>query len=501
MKQHLYTFVIALCIATSSLVGQVTLTPRAQVTVSPFEYNSTGDDFGATLTQNSRALYFTSDRGGSQTAFVTDNTNNVWQSPDELASAVNDGVHTGTVSLTPDGQTMVFASYKHNVGGVGRTDLYISRKVNGKWSEPQNLGPNVNSSAWDSQPSLTSDGTTLYFASDRDGGAGKADIYVSRWNGITWSRAEAVSALNTSADDMCPNIAPDNATLYIASDRPGTLGGYDIYTSRLKGGAFSKPINIGEPINSSSNEYFYMAYPNTNTANSQIAYFSSDRAGGSGGIDIYKAVPNPEMPNPVVVMRGIVKDAVTGKELGSTITITDLKTRKQVGTLKSDDETGEYFVTLTAGRSYSITAQSPDHVFYSERVDVPESEKGREVEKDILLTPLKDGSTRLLVFFDTDKADLKDESLPELDRVVDFLRSNDNVEVIIEGHTDDVGEDAYNMQLSKRRAESVKTYLSSAGIAAGRISSMGFGETRPKLKGNSEDIRAQNRRVEMKIKQ
>jgi outer membrane protein OmpA-like peptidoglycan-associated protein len=466
------------------------------IEIKPFEYNSSGDDLAPSITRNGTMMTFTSEGGSGQKLYILDNSNGRWQSPDEMEDVINSGKNTGSATMTSDGQYMIFASYEHDIKGYGRTDLYSSKKVNGKWQDVQNLGSAINSSSWDSQPSLSTDGTTLYFTSDRPGGQGESDIYVAkRQKDGSWSKAELVQGINTANDDMSPSIAPDNSTLYFSSNRQGSVGGFDIYTSRGKNGNFSKPINIGEPINTVSDEYFYTALPNSTTA-----YFASNRDGGKGGLDIYTATPNPEPPSPVVTMKGVVHDALTNKNLGANVVITDMKTRQRVADLRSDDVSGEYFVTLTAGRSYLVTATRPDYVFYSERIDVPATEQGHEVDKDIDLTPVGDlGSTRLLVFFDSDKSVLKDESLADLDRAVEFLQSNSGVKVRIEGHTDDVGDDNYNMQLSNRRAESVRAYLVEQGIDKQRISSIGFGESKPKIRGTTDEIRGQNRRVEMKI--
>jgi hypothetical protein len=465
---------------------------KKEVTVTPFSYNTSGDDFAPAIAQNGRQLYFTSENGKTQLIRFCQSKNGEWETPKEIDQDINSAIQVGSATLTPDGQYMIFAAFKHSLDGFGRTDLYSARKVKGKWTDVMNLGAGVNTEYWDSQPSLSS--STLYFSSDRRGGEGGSDVYVSRRQGVVWGKAEPLVGVNSSDDDMTPCIAPDNSTLYISSNRSGGLGGFDIYTSRLSGKSFSRPVNIGAPINSSFEEYYYVAVPNSSTS-----YFSSDRSGGRGALDIYKADPNPEMPAAVVTIKGIVRDADNKKVLGADIVLTDLKTRQKVSVLRSDDETGEYYVTLSAGRTYSITATRPDYVFYSERVDVPTEEKGHDVVNDVYLTPIGAGETRLLVFFDTDKADLKDESLPELDRTADFLKSNPELKVSFEGHTDDVGEDNYNMQLSQRRAESVKTYLLNQGIERKRVASSGYGKTRPKKQGTSDEIRAMNRRVEMKI--
>ena len=485
-------FLVGILCQTNSL-SQV-VSAKREVVVTPFAYNTSGDDFAPAIAQNGLQLFFTSENGKTQTIRFCQNRNGEWESPKDIEQEITTAKQAGSATLTPDGQYMIFAAFKHSLDGFGRTDLYSARKVKGKWTEVMNLGSGVNSEYWDSQPSLSSDGSTLYFASDRRGGEGGTDVYVSKRQGMSWGRAELLSGVNSSDDDMTPCIAPDNSTLYITSNRGGGLGGFDIYTTRLSGKNFGKPVNIGAPINSSADEYYYVALPNSSTA-----YFSSDRNGGRGALDIYKAEPNPEMPGAVVTMKGIVRDASNNKLLGADIVLTDLKTRQKVSVLRSDDETGEYYVTLSAGRTYSITATRPDYVFYSDRIDVPAEEKGRDIVNDIYLTPVGAGETRLLVFFDTDKADLKDESLPELDRTAEFLKSNPDIKVSIEGHTDDVGEDNYNMQLSQRRAESVKSYLVNQGIERKRVASSGYGKTRPKKQGTTEEIRAMNRRVEMKI--
>ncbi len=495
MKSFLFYAVLTFLLCTM-LRAQVSVQGNAQVVISPFQYNGPEDDFAPALAQDGKLLLFTQENDKTQRIMLCERDGQGWASPTNLGSEVNDAIQAGSASVTSDGQFIVFAAYKHSLVGFGRTDLYSARKVNGKWTDVRNLGAQVNSEAFDSQPALSPDGSTLYFVSDRSGGAGGTDIYVCHRRGKDWTKAELVgSGVNTSSDELTPSLAADNSTLYFASNRSGGQGGFDIYTTRYKAGTYSTPTNIGAPINSSADEYNYCAVPN-----STKAYFASNRSGGQGGIDIYMADPNPEMPDAVLTMHGIVSDANSGKPLGADLVVTDLKTRQKVAILHSDDQSGEYYVTLNAGHSYSITATRPDYVFYSERVDVPVAEKGRTVNNDIKLTPLaNDAETRLLIFFDTDKAELSDESMPELDRAVEFLQANPDIRVRIEGHTDDVGEDNYNLQLSQRRADAVKTYITQQGIEQKRVLTVGYGKTRPKVKGTTEEARSQNRRVEMKI--
>jgi outer membrane protein OmpA-like peptidoglycan-associated protein len=463
-----------------------------KVEVSPVEFNSSSDDFGSSMSQNGRLMYITSARSrDKQKVFVVERSSSGWKTPEELDGDVNDASQTGAVTLTPDGQFMIFSAFEHSVNGLGRTDLYSAEKIDGKWRNVQNLGL-LNSPAFDAQPSLSSDGQTLYFVSDRDGGKGGTDIYISKKSITGWSKPVNASQLNSEADEMSPVIAPDNITLYYASNRTGGEGGFDIYITKRSGDNFSASMNLRSPINTAADEYFY-----TSLANSTTAFFS--RTNANGDLDIMMAVPNPFPSEPVLLVQGVVSDAVTKAPLGSAITITDLKTGKKVADLRSDDGSGEYFATLTAGRIYSLTASKRGYVFYSERFEVPPSYKGNTVTKDISLFPLSQGSTRLLLFFDYDKSVLQDESIPELERVLEFMKDNPAVKVSFEGHTDDVGSDDYNDKLSDKRANAVKDYLTKAGIDGSRIKTKGFGKRKPLTKSTTDEARAQNRRVEMKI--
>ncbi len=468
---------------------------QPKVNIMPVDFNSSDDDFAPCFTQNGRILFFTSNRDGDQKIYYVERNSEGWSSPEELKGDVNEGAQIGSVTVTPDGQFMVFAAYNNGKEGQGRTDLFSARKVYGVWTDIQNLGPNVNSEYWDSQPALTSDGNTLFFVSDRPGGMGGTDIYMSTRTRDGWSKAVNIgSPINSEYDEMSPVMAVDNKTMTFASNRPGGMGGFDIYVSKYQGNNFTAPLNPGLPINSSSDEYYYVSQ-----TNSDIAYFSSDRGGGSGGLDIYMAVPNPYGSDAVVMVQGTVKDAMTDKPLGSKITVTDLHTGKKVADMRSDDEDGSYYVVLQPGKTYSITAQKDGYLFYSDKYEVDPTDTGHVENKDIFLSPLESGDTRLLIFFDFDKSDLKDESIPELERIVEFLKDNPNIKIQIEGHTDDVGSDDYNNKLSLDRANSVKNYLVNAGIDASRIKTVGYGKKQPLVKGTSDDARAKNRRVAMRI--
>lgn len=469
-----------------------TALPAQKLEIKSVDFNTDGDDFSTCFTNNGRFLFFTGDDGGGQRVLMTERTSGGWADPWEVGGDVNDADQIGAVAVTPDGQFMIFAAYDHKYASLGRTDLYSARKKYGVWTEVENLGTNVNSEYWDSQPTLTSDGNTLFFVSDRPGGLGGTDVFMSSRTKGGWSKAVPLpQPVNTPNDEMSPVMGGDNKSMTFASNREGGFGGFDIYFTKYNGNSFSKPSNAGQPINSSADEYFYASQQNTN-----IAYFSSDRAGGQGGIDIYMAVPNPFMSEGVVIVSGNVLDEQNKNPLGAKIIITDLKTGKKVADFRSDDQTGAYSVILQPGSVYSITATKEGYVFYSDKFEVPPTEKGREIQMDVYLSP---NSTRLLLFFDFDKTDLQNESIPELERVIEYLKDNPGQKIALEGHTDDVGSDDYNDNLSLNRANAVKNYIVQGGIDGSRITTKGYGKRKPLIKDTTEEARSRNRRVEMKI--
>ncbi len=491
----MWTAVVLVCMGCAVSLVHAQIQPRAvgrtvQVVPVP-ELNSSADDFVTGFARGGQEAYLTSSRTGNrQRLYRVSYEQGRWSEPERLGGALSDATHAGAATLTIDGNLMVFAAFQHELGGQGRTDLYIAERHGRRWTV-RNIGAGVNSSYWDSQPCLSADGELLIFTSDRPGGSGGTDLWMSRRQGSGWSAPMPLSRLNTAADEMAPVLAPDGRTLYFASNRDGN---FDIFVSRMQAdGSFGRAEKLAAPVNTSADEFFFVPIPGEDAA-------LLSRATAAGDLDVFRVVPNPEPPEPVLMVRGTVLDARSNAPLGgAVITITDLRTRRKLAELYSDEETGQYYVALPSGRSYSITASREGYLFYSERFDVGRDLRENPLTKDILLTPIEGGRTRLLVFFDFDKAELKEESFPELDRLVELLRAYPNLRVLIEGHTDDVGTDEYNDRLSQRRADAVKQYLVQNGIAAQRIETKGWGRRKPLVRGTTEEARAQNRRVEIQL--
>jgi outer membrane protein OmpA-like peptidoglycan-associated protein len=406
---------------------------------------------------------------------------------------LNTSENEGCATFTPDGLTMIFAAAGRS-GDLGSSDLYQADLLNGKWQNVRNL-TGLNSPAWDSHPSLSSDGKTLYFISDRDGGIGRQDIYVSSRVGDNWTTPQNLgSIVNSEGDEASPFIAADGRTLYFASNGCRGLGEYDIYITRNVGGVWTEPENAGTPINSAFDDMFYTAELGTDRA-----YLASNRSGTLGKLDIFAVEPNPFASAGVTIVRGQVRDAVTRAPLSAAVSITNLQSGEEVARFRSDDSTGVYLVVLQPGQNYSITAESQGYLFYSDVYEV-QKQSDQTLVHDIELNPSSTGKTRLLVFFDFNSAQLKRESSPDLNRAVALMQGAPDMIVTVAGYTDSIGSPQANQKLSESRARSVKEYLVQHGVAENRVQAVGNGELNPIATNATEEGRALNRRVEFQVR-
>ncbi len=476
---------------------QVPHHPEVIMTRLPQDINTTEDDF--CIIQGGDKTYLTSERKtgkGRQDIFAADeDLNRLVKDPHPQVHSVdelNTPENEGTMTFTPDGLTMIFAAANRD-DAVGSSDLYQADLIHGVWGNVRNLTA-LNTEHWESQPSLSSDGKTLYFVSDRDGGSGGQDIYVSTRIGDNWTTPQNLGPIiNTPGNEASPFIAADGKTLYFSSNgRPG-LGGYDIYVTHNIGGVWETPVDAGTPINTSHDEFFYSVQLGT-----QHAFVSSNRDSTLGGLDIFSVEPNPFAPGGVTQVEGYVTDALTKRPLGASISITDLSTSEEVARFRSDDSSGHYLVVLQPGKTYSITAEAPGYLFYSDDYTVVET-KDKRLRHDIALSPVASGKTRLLIFFDFNSATLKHESIPELNRAVALMKAQPNMHVTVAGYTDSIGTAAYNQRLSEARAHSVVEYLVAHGIAPNRLTAVGYGESDPVADNGTEEGRARNRRVEFQV--
>jgi len=415
--------------------------------------------------------------------------------------------------------------------------LYESKLKGENWSKPKPLNKNINTKYDETSISVSSDGKILYFVSDRPRdefgtpSKGGKDIFVSeRTDKGEWGPARNIGApINTEYNEEGVFIHPDNRTMYFSSMREGTIGGYDIFYSELDdNGNWGEPVNIGIPINTPEHDVFFIV-----TGNGRYAYMSSEREGGLGLQDIWRITfLGPEKPmvagtednliassNALIqtvvkqetvevkkvrltIMKGTITDADTGNPLESAIEIVDLEKDEVYATLESNASTGKYLISLPSGKNYGITARTEGYLFHSENVDVPASTSYQEIIKDIKLKPINVGATIILsnIFFDYNKATLRDISKAELDNLVRLL-TVDYPKMVIEigGHTDNRGSLEYNTTLSSNRAKSVVDYLIKHGVAKERLSYKGYAYQNPIDTNDTEEGRQKNRRVEFKV--
>ncbi|MBS1919329.1 MAG: OmpA family protein [Bacteroidetes bacterium] len=421
-----------------------------------------------------------------------------WDIAQPMPGDINTPENEGAQNISQDGQWLVFTGCNRR-DGFGSCDLYISYLTPQGWSEAINLGGTINTDQWESQPCLSPDKKDLYFASRRFGGYGGSDIYVSHMqpNG-KWGEPENLGpSVNTPGDEQCPFIHADNETLYFTSNYWPGYGDEDLfYVRKGPNGAWSQPVNLGYPINTINREGTLFI-----TADGKTAYYASDRSDSRGGLDIYSFELRPDIrPKKTLWVKGQVFDKKTGKGLPSSVELIDLASKELVSKIQTD-ETGNYLVTLPVGKDYAFNVSRKGYLFYSDNFLLSQHAPDSTYEKNIALQPIEVNAFIVLnnIFFDVNKYDLKPESQVELDKLVQLLNENPTLKVEISGHTDNIGTPAENFTLSNNRAKSVVSYLVSKGIAANRLSFKGYGETKPVADNSTDTGRALNRRTEMKV--
>jgi outer membrane protein OmpA-like peptidoglycan-associated protein len=477
--------------------------------------------------------------------------NTDWLPVQELNSTYNEFSPT----MSPDGTFMIFSSRRE--GGLGDNDLWISYFTNGKWQPPENLR-NLNTSFQDHEPFLTYDGTALLFSSDRDGGYGAGDLYVSFRNGKDWSAPENMGPVinsensekmpslsmdnhelffsripvdyaarklrseeiqiwhswetggiwslpeklpppvNMLSGDCAPRIMPDNKTLLFASQREGGFGGYDIWSVKRNGPDMDwYGLTNLIMLNTPGNDAYF-----TFTIDQQKLYVSR-QALGKKDFDIYEYTVKEEISNPTITLQGRITNTADGKPIEAELIVESATNGGEQFTINSAPKTGQYSVSLPKGGQYLITMEVEGFMFHSEMLDLTELPASRVVKRDIGLQPLKAGFNFIIntIYFDGDSYVLRKESFPTLDRIAELMKDNPNLRILVKGHVAEVeGYSKTDSQvLSEQRANAVKGYIVQKGISGDRMETKGFGGTQPIGDNKTEQGRQLNRRTEFEI--
>jgi flagellar motor protein MotB len=470
--------------------------------------NTEDDEYWPSITADGQTLMFTRQTNSGNKrfgfaimqedfylSFLTDST---WQKAVNAGSPINTSQNEGAQSLSSNGNYMFFTACDRP-GGLGSCDLYFSAFNDGRWSEPSNLRQPVNTSYWESQPSISADGKTLFFTSSRPGGLGGKDIWFSKMNDKNfWTDPVNLgSNINTAGDEMSPFIHFDGRTLYFSSDGRTGMGGFDLFMTRMnEDSTWAEPQNLGFPINTYNDEMGLII-----ESNGQKAYFSSVRDKMKGKdifcFKLYESV----RPRPVSYLKGKVFDKETGKLLKADYELINLSTNK-VSIKNSTDSDGNFLVCLPSGYNYGINVIKTGYLFYSENFMFEgEHTVVEPFIKRISLNPIKVGEKIQLsnVFYEIDSWQLKNESMSELNNLTDLLSDNKDFVIEIGGYTDSTGSSDYNLVLSEKRALSVVNYLINKGISSDRLKYKGYGNTSPVGDNITVEGRKLNRRTEAKV--
>jgi outer membrane protein OmpA-like peptidoglycan-associated protein len=493
--------------------------------------NTTLDEYLPVSTYNDSLLYFVSRRENEKGINPEDGRykeqiyfSNCDKDGDFFAASVFDKKISkdfdAIQAISKDGKTAILYSSKN--GG----DLYEVEIRNGKWMTPKAIGA-INTSYHETSASFTPDGDTLYFCSNRDDTYGEHDIYRSiRNKNGKWSKPQNLgNVINTPADEISV-YADGKGNLYFSSRGHQSMGGFDIFKSTFENGVWTKPRNIGYPVNSPFDDVYFSI-----SDDGKQGYFASNRQNGYGRQDIYRVVflgevklfiYNPEdiLPSEYsavlkpfsvqamdmkkdnsTIVQGMIMDAQTKEPLYAIIELYDITENKLLATFNSDSLTGKYTLSLPSGINYGVSVKKEGYLFYSENFNISDSTDSRIIDQVIMLNTLEVNQKLVLknIFFDINKTTLRLESRTEIDNVYKLMTQYPNIEIEVSGHTDNSGTDAYNKKLSQGRALAVSNALKEKGIDPARIKSVGYGYDRPIAPNTTETGRAQNRRTEIKI--
>ncbi len=504
--------------------------------------NSGYPDYSPLITADGSMMIFTSRReettGGQRSPqdsqffediYISYNNNGVWTKSVNIGKPLNTKDNDATVGLSPDGQRLFTYNGKNNGG-----DIFESQLEGSAWSDPSDktLEKYINTENHESAASFSFDGKTMYFDTNNpENNFGQHDIFVSTWDeekGRWGTPTNLGNTINTEYEERSVFMHPDGRTIFFSSTGHGTMGDFDIFKSTMDdNGVWSKPENIGYPINTPGDDRFFVI-----DASGKKGFYASDKTGGVGEHDIYIITfLGPEKPmiqstdniliaskaNPITetfveksvavetmrltILKGTILDAFTNAPVAAEIEIVDNEKNQVISVSKANSATGAYLVSLPSGKNYGIAVKAEGYLFHSENFNIPSASSYQEITKNILLNKMAVGTKIVLknIFFDYAKATLKPESFPELDRLLKLLNDFPTLRIEISGHTDDRGSMTTNSKLSKDRANSVVNYLISKGISAGRLEFAGYAYLQPIATNKTEEGRQQNRRVEFKV--
>ncbi len=470
----------------------------------PKEINRYGLQYFPVLTIDERTIIYTkrdsNSQGADEDIVFSVKSDSGWTMAQSLSDKINSDQNEGASTVSADGRTLIFTSCDDG-RTYGSCDLFISQKVGNEWSEPVNLGAVVNSSSWDSQPSLSADGRTLYFSSNRPGGYGKRDIWVSRYDKDKWSvPVNLGESINGSDDEITPTIHANGQLLFFSSKSHLGLGGYDLFYSTKQNKIWEPAVNLSYPINTHNDEISIYVTPN-----GRFALYAKETQ-ESGRVIKSEIVKTKLLSGfldvkPTSYITGRVFDEESGVSLHANLKLMNLQDSAEVYITSSDPSSGVYFLSITANTRYGVFIDMKNYLFDNLSIESKDNSILNPDTIDIALKPIKVGNSIVLenLYFDFDSYHLTENSQQELKELSAYLKENPELSFVIEGHTDASGANDYNHSLSLKRAQQVVDYLSAHGIAKTRMRAVGYGSTKPVSNETSLSRSAVDRRIVFRI--
>lgn len=480
-----------------------TLRPPKSVLINMGDdINSLKEDYGPTIGNVDDILLFTSKRNLKYVAgervvnedlfFSLTMPGGYWGKAQEFTT-INTSYNEGSACLSQDGKQLFF-SRCNSPGSLGNCDLYVSTLgADSVWSASKNLGATINSTGWDSHPSLTHSGDTLYFASNRAGGFGLSDIYYSvKDEKGDWQKAKnAGPIINTRNSEVSPFFHRKFNVLYFSSNgHPLNFGEFDIYKSYFRNGSWVEPRNIGPLVNGGGSEYYF-----TIDSESKSLYYARSVEEDINNLDLYSfPVPMGAQPEANVALKGSLKSSQTGEPLKGIVSIIDLDEGVEVAPKYLRDD-GTFNFELINKRNYLLIIQGDDF-FRIEELFFLDGEMRIDREAD----PIESKIAFESLEFENGKADILESMHKDLDKVANFLIDHPNLGLRISGHTDSAGKEESNLKLSQDRADAIRRYLLDAfNIKDSRVEAIGYGSSKPIVEELTNKDRQLNRRVEFEI--
>ncbi|MBC6401779.1 MAG: OmpA family protein [Ekhidna sp.] len=481
-------------------LSQVNNPDTIKIVELPIEVNSFGLQYLPTMTVDQETLIYTKRdfAADDEDIVVSHKSDGKWSKAASVSPKINTPLNEGASTVSADGRIMIFTACDRR-DSFGSCDLFITRKTGNNWSKPENLGKAVNSKYWESQPSLSADGKTLYFVSNRPGGYGGRDIWFTEKKEGQWDKPKNLgSVINTFKDETTPFIHFNGESLFFSSDGYPGMGGFDLFQTVKKETSWSQPANLGYPINSFRDEVALLV-----SSDATKGLFARERQKEREILDskiVSFTIPASIQPAKSSYIKGIVISEKEKSPLKASIQVYDLHSAEVLYENNSDSLTGEFYMVLPVNKQLGGYVKKKGYLYK----DFSFTTDNKELDSLIIqLSSVEAGKSLILrnIYFETNSYSLDKKSKVEIENAVSLLKENPNINFMIEGHTDDVGGTAYNLDLSEKRAEEVYRNIINKGISESRLKYEGFGASSPIFPNNSEINRKFNRRIEFRVMQ